>query len=343
MTTEGVCKGGVGLLALTLLGGCIGPQVHTVRLTDAMSRELREDIRVYQRAELRDVSFERLGATSAVSCKHRPWDAASEEDAVDQIRYQASLAGGTGITDVSCENETFSIAKNCWRAYTCYAGIIRASTIPAASASGRMEMTAGTGIAVSREGDILTNSHLVAGAKAIIVTVGGEVLQAVLVREDPINDLAILKVDRKTVPLAFRDDSRVRAGDFVTVLGYPLSSILSKEPHVSTGSISALTGLKDDLRLLQFSAPVQPGNSGGPVLDEAGRVIGISVDPRDVLKAVATSEVSPSVNFAVKSSIARAFMDAAEISYVVSQQATPRSPADIADAAREGVVYVERR
>jgi S1-C subfamily serine protease len=98
---------------------------------------------------------------------------------------------------------------------------------------------------------------------------GGETFQPVLVREDAQNDLAIIKVEKKTASLAFRDESRVRAGDPVTVIGFPLSNILSKEPHVSTGSITALAGIKDDIRFLQVSAPVQPGNSGGPVLDEA--------------------------------------------------------------------------
>jgi S1-C subfamily serine protease len=197
---------------------------------------------------------------------------------------------------------------------------------------------------VSREGHILTNSHVVRGAKSITVLVGGASVPAILIREDAQNDLAVLQVARSTVPVVFRDEGRVRAGDPVTILGYPLSSILAREPHVTTGSVTALAGIKDDVRYLQVSAPIQPGNSGGPVLDASGRVIGVTVGQLDALKlALASWSVPQNVNFAIKASIAKAFLEAAGLSYEVGAKSTPLSVSDAAEAARPAVVFIEAK
>jgi S1-C subfamily serine protease len=314
-----------------------------MRLSESTAQELRRSMKVYTRAQIQEGQAERLGVATAISCKNKIWDAASEQAAIDQLLYKASLAGATGIADVTCESEGTNLAKNCWSSYTCHAGIVKVGS-PGSSANERAGSSSGTGIVVSGEGHILTNSHVVHGAKVISVTLGGEVLPATLLREDAQNDLAILKVNRRTVPLAFRDDGRVRSGDPVTIIGFPLSAILSKEPHVTTGSVTALSGIKDDVRFLQVSAPVQPGNSGGPVLDESGRIIGVTVAQLDALKlALATGTVPQNVNFAIKGSIAKAFMDAVGVDFIVSAKAEPKSVSDAAEKARPAVVFIESK
>jgi S1-C subfamily serine protease len=314
-----------------------------MRLSESTAQELRKNLKIYSRTQLQEEQAERLGVAKAVSCKNKFWDEASEQDAIDQLLYKASLAGGTGITDVTCESEGTNFAKNCWSSYTCHAGIVRVGS-SGPRASGRVGASSGTGIAVSTEGHILTNSHVVHGAKFVSVTFGGEVLPATVVREDAQNDLAILKVERRTIPLAFRDDGRIRSGDPVTIIGFPLSAILSKEPHVTTGSVTALSGIKDDARFLQVSAPVQPGNSGGPVLDDSGRVIGVTVAQLDALKlALVTGTVPQNVNFAIKASIAKAFLDAVGVNYIVDPKVEPRSVSDAAEKARPAVVSIESR
>jgi Trypsin-like peptidase domain len=80
--------------------------------------------------------------------------------------------------------------------------------------------------------------------------------------------------------LHFRDGKYIRPADPVVVLGFPYAGLLATAPQVTTGAVSALAGLRDDTRYLQLTAPVQPGNSGGPLLDLSGNVVGI-VSARD--------------------------------------------------------------
>ena len=75
----------------------------------------------------------------------------------------------------------------------------------------------------------------------------------------------------------FRDGQNIRPGDGVVVVGYPLRGLLASNANVTTGTISALAGVRDDSRRLQLTAPVQPGDSGGPLLDLSGNVVGVIV------------------------------------------------------------------
>lgn len=103
-------------------------------------------------AQLDEETVERLGVATAISCKNKFWDSASERDAIDQLLYKASLAGGTGIADVACESEGTNFAKNCWSSYTCRAAIVRfARTGPPDGRAGTAG-SSGTGLAVSAEG-----------------------------------------------------------------------------------------------------------------------------------------------------------------------------------------------
>ncbi len=282
------------VLFCSWLIGCAA-QVPTVQLSESRSRELRQNMKIYTRAQLDEGSVDRLGVVSAISCEANFWESASEQDAVDQLLQKASQAGGTGIADVSCEHWGSNNFENrCWSSYTCTAAIIKLSRAPPTVSGSTASSSSGTGFVISAEGHILTNSHVVSGAKSMTVTFNGETLRASVVRDDSQNDLAIIKVDRRSTPLEFRDDGRVRVGDAVMIIGFPLS--------VTTGNVTALSGIKDDVRFMQVSAPVEPGNNGSPVFDESGRVIGIALGIGSVIKA----------------SIAKTLMDANGINFVVS-------------------------
>src|SRR5262249_42514587 len=141
------------------------------------------------------------------------------------------------------------------------------------------EISAGSGVVVGTQGEILTNAHVVEACTENNVrfpTGNSEI--AVLVARDEKNDLAAVRATSISIPATsvatFRDGA-VRAGDAVVALGYPLSGLLASTANLSVGNVSALAGLADDSRYLQISAPVQPGNSGGPLLDTNGHVIGI--------------------------------------------------------------------
>ena len=96
-----------------------------------------------------------------------------------------------------------------------------------------------------------------------------------LVAKDAANDLALVKVSakpRRVGALRFG----VRLGENVEAFGYPLSQVLAATGNFTTGNVTALAGFKDDSRFFQISAPIQPGNSGGPLLDENGNLAGES-------------------------------------------------------------------
>jgi len=180
----------------------------------------------------------------------------------------------------------------------------------------------GSGFFVSSDGEILTNNHVVAGCRILTIK-GGAPLE--IISRDQKSDLAILKADLKPNEIAvFRSGPAPQIGDTVVIFGFPLPGILSSEGNVSTGILSATTGLQNDIRYVQISAPVQPGNSGGPVFDTSGHVIGVVVAKLDALRvAQFTGDVPQNVNFAVHWSEVRALLDEQGVHYkkLPSQQA----------------------
>jgi S1-C subfamily serine protease len=127
-------------------------------------------------------------------------------------------------------------------------------------------IASGTGFAVSPAGHILTNAHVVSGCTKVTAKIGGAELSAEVVSVDTQNDLALLKISGTfTAVLPLREGTRVQLGETVIAFGYPLQGLISTSLNMTTGNISSLAGLGDDARSLQFTAPIQPGNSGGPL------------------------------------------------------------------------------
>lgn len=168
----------------------------------------------------------------------------------------------------------------------------------------------GTGFAITPDGFILTNEHVAGNCRTIHVHQNGRKFRANLIGKDPNADLALLQSDlRFATPIDLSVDPVPPLGADLTVMGYPLSGLVSGSLTVTTGVVSARTGLNNDASRFQLSAPINPGNSGGPVIDRKGRVIGIVVSKLNVIAAAAyTGDVAQAVNFGVKSSVARIFV-----------------------------------
>lgn len=142
--------------------------------------------------------------------------------------------------------------------------------------------------------------------------------------------------------MRFRDGRGIRPADAVVALGFPYAGLLATSPQVTTGTVSALAGLNDDSRFLQLTAPVQPGNSGGPLVDLSGNVVGIvSARINDVAIAEATGSLPQNINFAIKSTTIREFLDAHRIEYLVAPSDTKLDPADVGEKAMKSTVMVE--
>ena len=159
---------------------------------------------------------------------------------------------------------------------------------------------------------------------------------------DEAADLALLRGPAGAPFAAFRQGRGIRPGASVLVAGYPLRGLLASGANVSAGVVAALAGPGDDRRLIQITAPVQPGNSGGPVLDSAGNAVGVVVSKLDALGlARATGDIPQNVNFAVSAGTARAFLDAEGVAYATAPSDEARAPDDVAAAAKEFTVLVE--
>lgn len=172
--------------------------------------------------------------------------------------------------------------------------------------------TSGTGFFVTDDAVMLTNAHVVNDCGTITVPSHGT---ARLLLVDKTNDLAALKVETEgQVASAIFQDAPLRIGSEVVVLGYPLAPLLGGALSVTSGEVSSLSGVRGDTRYFQLSAPVQPGNSGGPVLDMTGHVVGIVTARLDDRAVVTMFDAIPqNINFAIRNETIGAFLRSANI------------------------------
>ena len=198
------------------------------------------------------------------------------------------------------------------------------------------EKSSGTGFYVNHKGHIVTNHHVVDDCKNIEVVIAREKFPASLVVNDSENDLAVLRVGAlPQVVVSLRAGRSIRSGEDVLAFGYPLSHLLSEELKGSKGMINALSGPSNDSRFLQMSAPIQPGNSGGPLLDQSGNLVGVVTASLNAVKmAKHTGDIPQNVNFAIKTSLVRNMLDARGIHYNTATSETEMGTADIFDRAK---------
>jgi hypothetical protein len=168
----------------------------------------------------------------------------------------------------------------------------------------------GTGFFITPDGYFLTNYHVIEGAEKIRVRRGELTTEAKLVQRDPANDIAILKVEGHFVCLTIGLSNSVKIGDNVFTIGFPAPDLQGVAPKLTKGDISATTGLKDDPRFFQISIPVQPGNSGGPLIDERGHAVGIVASTLSPSIAIASGFIPQNVNYAVKTTYAMPLVEA---------------------------------
>jgi len=197
----------------------------------------------------------------------------------------------------------------------------------------------GTGFVVSTGGHIVTNHHVIDGCVGDIKgNLTGEAAMVLrVVSSDANNDLALLQAPSTTT---FKDfarirDRSIRSGDSVIAIGFPYHGILTSDFSVTTGIVSSLSGMRNDSRFLQISAPVQPGNSGGPLFDNTGQVVGVVTGKIPALRiAVATGNIPENINFAIKTGVLRDFLDNSIVPYQTAEPKSELKTTDIATNAR---------
>ena len=169
----------------------------------------------------------------------------------------------------------------------------RAANAPA-SKPGKTVTQTGTGFVISSNGHVVTNQHVIDGCGDISGNLSGEApVKLRLVSSDETNDLALLQAPSPFKEVASIRENAVQLGDGVVAIGYPYHGLLTSDFTVTTGIVSSLSGIFNDTRHLQISAAVQPGNSGGPLLDFGGAVVGVVAAKLDAIEGRARHRQSP--------------------------------------------------
>lgn len=202
----------------------------------------------------------------------------------------------------------------------------------------------GTGFVVADQ-RVLTNHHVIDGcARLVLRNAENQSLTATVAAKDSERDLAVLAVQGNPGPvLAFRDNPPIRRGDGVVTYGFPLSGLLSSGPTLTTGEISALAGLRDNPANYQISAPVQQGNSGGPLFDLAGNVVGVIVSKLAAMRvAQQTGDIPQNVNFAVKGTEAIEFLRRNGVQPRLAPSAGPdKRASEVGEIAHLSTVFIQ--
>lgn len=205
--------------------------------------------------------------------------------------------------------------------------------------------SSGTGFIVA-PGRVMTNNHVVADcARTVARNAAGTRVNARVLGTDTRRDLAVLAVAPDLGPaLAFRANPPVRRGETVVIYGFPLYGLLSAGPTLTTGVLSALSGIKDSPLNFEITAPVNPGNSGGPMLDDHGNVIGVVVAKINALRVaqITDGDIPQNVNFAVKGTEALAFLQSQNVATRTAASVDgTKTPADIGDIANASTMFLE--
>lgn len=224
--------------------------------------------------------------------------------------------------------------------YKCIAALLCYVFCVASAAASDTPKSSGTGFPINSEGWILTNAHVVEKCDRIEVKGFGIASDP---RIDSTNDLALVKVDNTTLkPIPFRK-SPVRLGEDIVAIGYPLAGLLSDSVKVTTGNVNALAGMRNDTRYIQISTPIQPGNSGGPVTDKAGKLLGITTASLSKQFADEIGITAQNLNFAIRASVAELFLQSQNIRYETTEgteQPTAMNTADLAERLAPSVFQV---
>jgi S1-C subfamily serine protease len=159
----------------------------------------------------------------------------------------------------------------------------------------------GTGFFVSKSGHIITNNHVIDGCDIVKTSFDGKQINSKVLSVDKVNDLAILKTDITPNYVYSVSDEDVELLENIIIAGYPLGKQVSAAIKTSKGSVTAMAGYNDNYSEFQTDAALNQGNSGGPIMNQKGNVVGVAV------AEFGKKEGVESFNFGIKSSTLRTF------------------------------------
>ncbi len=172
----------------------------------------------------------------------------------------------------------------------------------------------GSGFIISESGHIVSNNHVIQGCEAVKAHHKGKSFEAIILATDTINDLALLQIDFSPSTVFSISQNNTELMQDVFVAGYPFGVSVSSSVKVTKGIVSSLAGVGNNYSNMQIDAALQPGNSGGPILDENGNVVGVAVAKLDLALAMEQFGVVPEgTNFGIKSSVLKNFLQSNSI------------------------------
>ena len=175
-------------------------------------------------------------------------------------------------------------------------------------------VSTGTGFAVTNDGHIVTNNHVISGCQDVKIHNDERELRAKVMNRDSVNDIALIKAEFKPKYVFPLKSDNPKLLEDVFVGGYPFGRALSSSVKATKGVVSSLAGLGNNYSQLQIDAPLQPGNSGGPIIDTKGQVIGVAVAKLDLRKVLKDFGTMPDdVNFGIKSNVVVNFLTSNQI------------------------------
>jgi S1-C subfamily serine protease len=211
--------------------------------------------------------------------------------------------------------------------------------------AGQGGMFSGTGFYIDTN-TLITNFHVINGCTALRLAKNGVTVGHVrMIAYSASDDLVALHTEQPAQSfLKLRTGAPIRAAESVLVFGYPLAGALSSAGNTTLGNVTALAGLRDDSRYIQISASIQLGNSGGPVIDDSGRLMGVVVSKLNAMAvAKVTGDIPQNVNFAIKASTLASFLEAHGISYQADTTAHELSSVQRGERAETSSIRIECR
>ncbi len=185
-----------------------------------------------------------------------------------------------------------------------------------------LEAASGSGFAVSSDGYVITNNHVIEGCQEVAIHVNGKAIPVTVVTYDLQNDLALLKGDFTPQTVFALSSDQPELLQDVYVAGYPFGNAISSSIKATKGIVSSLTGIGNNFSNIQIDAALQPGNSGGPILDEMGNVIGVAVSKLDAAYMLKNyGDIPENTNFGIKASVVRSVLDSNGVSSPASSHA----------------------
>ena len=203
-----------------------------------------------------------------------------------------------------------------------------------------LQAASGTGFIVSEEGHIITNHHVIEGCTEVKVHKDGDIYKGKVIANDILNDLALIKSNYKpNVIFPLRDKNPSLLED-IYVAGFPFGNAISSAVKVTKGVVSSESGLGNNYSNIQIDAALQQGNSGGPILDEKGNVVGVAVAKLDLQYAMKKfGSIPENINFGIKSSVVENLIQAHNVNNP-SPNTKEMSKSDLGYNIKQATLYL---